>query len=209
MRLLLATSNPAKLARLRWLLEGMDVEPVALSEAGEALEVDEGDDSFKTNAERKAQAWARRHELPALATDGGVVVPALGDRWNEVRTRRAAGPAATDAERAAHLLALMHHLEGRRRCAVRHEAAALARADGRVFGSWEAVGSSYEVARTYDPRGVPAGFWLPGLLLFGPRQRRYGDLAEDERLLVDDQWTRLRPLVRAGVVALSASRFVA
>jgi XTP/dITP diphosphohydrolase len=59
--------------------------------------------TFETNARIKARFAARATGLPALADDSGLEVDALGGRPG-VRTRRYAGPDATDAENNAKLL---------------------------------------------------------------------------------------------------------
>ena len=59
--------------------------------------------TFETNAKIKARFAARATGLPALADDSGLEVDALGGLPG-VRTRRYAGPDATDAENNAKLL---------------------------------------------------------------------------------------------------------
>lgn len=199
LRLLLGTENPAKVAHLRAILRGLPVEIVLPSTVPEAPHLSEGTASPRENAEAKAIAWAQAAGFPTLATDGGIDVPALADRWNPALTRRAAGPGAGDADRAAHLLKLAAGLRGVERQAVRFEVIALADRDGTVLGTWEARGEPSPIASTYDPRGVPAGFWLPGVLLFPPGSRRYGDLSAVERAAFDNHWGKLREPVRAAV----------
>ena len=60
--------------------------------------------TFETNARIKARFAARLTGLPALADDSGIEVEALGGAPG-VRTRRYAGPDATDDENNAKLLA--------------------------------------------------------------------------------------------------------
>ena len=59
--------------------------------------------TFETNARIKARFAARATGLPALADDSGIEVEALGGRPG-VRTRRYAGPNATDDDNNAKLL---------------------------------------------------------------------------------------------------------
>ena len=59
--------------------------------------------TFETNARIKARFAARATGLPALADDSGIEVDALGGAPG-VRTRRYAGPNATDQENNAKLL---------------------------------------------------------------------------------------------------------
>jgi len=76
---------------------------VSLDELGIADEPVEDGLTFETNAKIKARHAARATGLPALADDSGIEVAALGGGPG-VRTRRFAGPSATDEENNARLL---------------------------------------------------------------------------------------------------------
>jgi XTP/dITP diphosphohydrolase len=76
---------------------------VSLDELGVTGEPVEDGLAFETNARIKARFAARATGLPALADDSGLEVEALGGAPG-VRTRRYAGPDATDAENNAKLL---------------------------------------------------------------------------------------------------------
>ena len=76
---------------------------VSLDELGVVGEPIEDGLTFETNARIKARFAARATGLPALADDSGLEVDAL-DGAPGVRTRRYAGPNATDAENNAKLL---------------------------------------------------------------------------------------------------------
>ena len=96
-RLLIATHSAHKLAELRELLGLPTADLVSLDDLGVADDPDETGETFATNARIKARFGARRTGLPTLADDSGVEVDAL-DGGPGVRTRRYAGPNATDAE---------------------------------------------------------------------------------------------------------------
>jgi len=72
--------------------------------------------TFETNARIKARHAARATGLPALADDSGIEVEAL-DGGPGVRTRRYAGPSATDAENNAKLLRLLRGVPEAKRTA--------------------------------------------------------------------------------------------
>ncbi|HEY7132330.1 MAG TPA: non-canonical purine NTP pyrophosphatase [Candidatus Limnocylindrales bacterium] len=108
-RLLIATHSAHKLAELRELLRLDRAELVSLDDLGIADDPDETGETFETNARIKARAGARRTGLPTLADDSGLEVDALGGGPG-VRTRRYAGPNATDAENNARLLAALDGL---------------------------------------------------------------------------------------------------
>jgi XTP/dITP diphosphohydrolase len=113
-RLLLATHSTHKLAELRELLRLERAEIVGLDDVGVDDEPDETGRTFETNARIKARFGARRTGLPTLADDSGLEIDAL-DGGPGVRTRRYAGPNATDADNNAKLLAALDGLPPERR----------------------------------------------------------------------------------------------
>jgi XTP/dITP diphosphohydrolase len=113
-RLLVATHSAHKLAELRELLDLERAEIVGLTDVGVEDEPDETGTTFETNARIKARFGARRTGLPTLADDSGLEVDAL-DGAPGVRTRRYAGPTATDTDNNAKLLAALGGLPPERR----------------------------------------------------------------------------------------------
>jgi XTP/dITP diphosphohydrolase len=99
----LASHSAAKLRELRELLELGSATLVSLGELGISAEPVEDGLTFETNALIKARHAARATGLPALADDSGLEVDALGGAPG-VRTRRYAGPDATDEDNNAKLL---------------------------------------------------------------------------------------------------------
>ena len=115
-RLLIATHSAHKLAELRELLELERGELVSLDDLGISDDPEETGETYLTNARIKARFGARRTGLPTLADDSGVEVAVL-DGAPGVRTKRYAGPAATDADNNAKLLAALEGLPPDRRAA--------------------------------------------------------------------------------------------
>ncbi|MEA2517934.1 MAG: XTP/dITP diphosphohydrolase [Chloroflexota bacterium] len=105
-RLVVATHSAHKLAELRDLLLLEHGELVSLTDLGIDDEPEETGTTFATNARIKARFGARRTGLPALADDSGLEVDALGGGPG-VRTRRYAGPNATDVDNNTKLLAAL------------------------------------------------------------------------------------------------------
>ena len=102
MTLVLASSNPGKLAELRARLEpaGLHVVP---QDAFGVEPPEETGLTFVENALIKARAASAATGRPALADDSGVVVDAL-DGAPGVRSARYAGDGASDADNVAKLL---------------------------------------------------------------------------------------------------------
>lgn len=115
-RIVVATRSPHKLAELRELLHPARAELISLDDAGvpaEASPIEDGA-TFEANARLKARFYARLTGLPTLADDSGIEVEALGGAPG-VRTRRYAGPDASDVDNNAKLLAALDGLPPDRR----------------------------------------------------------------------------------------------
>jgi len=103
-RLLLATRSRHKLRELSELLSlDASVQLLSPDDLGIDGEPDETGGTFETNARIKARYYAARSGLPTLADDSGLEVEHLGGGPG-VRTRRYAGPDATDADNNVKLL---------------------------------------------------------------------------------------------------------
>jgi XTP/dITP diphosphohydrolase len=77
MRVVVATGNAHKLAEIGRILDGLDVQLVAMTELGVPSPVEDGD-TFEANALLKARACVAATGLPAIADDSGLEVDALG-----------------------------------------------------------------------------------------------------------------------------------
>ena len=193
--ILLATCNPAKQQTLRWLLEGLPLAPVTPQELGlESVPEEEGE-THEAIARLKVQEWSEAASMLAIASDGGLVIPALGKNWESRFTHRFAGPAADDAERLRRLLELMQPYQGQQREASWVEALAIAD-QGRVLASWELKGSTGVIAESPgDSLPVP-GFWVFSVWQFPQLGKTYNQLSPSEKEALDDHWTHLRQLVQ-------------
>ena len=193
--IVLATGNPAKERKLRWLLDGLGFRERSLREYPAADEPEERGGSHREVAAQKAVFWSGRLGELAVASDGGAHIPALGERWNSLFTRRAAGAGADDRDRAEHLLGLMRGRQGAERDVVWIEGLALARS-GELLASWEAEGNIGRLVEAYDPTLIAGGFWMAGMIYVPRFGKVYAQLGPDELAQVDDGWNELRGLVR-------------
>jgi XTP/dITP diphosphohydrolase len=107
MRVVLATSNPGKIAELSQLLEPLGIEVLPQSQFTATSAAETGL-TFVENAILKARHAALSAGLPAIADDSGIEVDALRGAPG-VHSARYAGPEATDLE---NLEKLLHALEG-------------------------------------------------------------------------------------------------
>ena len=90
-QLVIASHNPGKVEEIAALLAPFAGETIAAGSLG-IPEPEETGDSFEANAALKARAAAAASELPSLADDSGLVVPALSGAPG-IYSARWAGPA--------------------------------------------------------------------------------------------------------------------
>jgi nicotinate (nicotinamide) nucleotide adenylyltransferase/non-canonical purine NTP pyrophosphatase (RdgB/HAM1 family) len=128
-RLLVATTNPGKLAELQALLAELPLAAVSPAELSLQLDVPETGASYEANAVLKARAFAQAGGLPTLADDSGLEVEALGGFPGVRSARWVTGP---DEARVAALLARLSGVPPSGRAACFQSVAALAWPDGRV-----------------------------------------------------------------------------
>jgi inosine/xanthosine triphosphate pyrophosphatase family protein len=212
-RLIAATHNEAKLAELRRLVgESAKVSPLpsdisledqetrtALSEAEEGRSVEE-------IAAAKAVEWSRI--LPGelvIVSDGGLLIPALGDEWDPTRTRRFAGADATDYERAEALLALASSLKGKERQISWREAVAIAK-DGKLLGNWSAESEPGLLATDVDSDLVAAGrgFWIEAVWMCPEAGGKHlARLNQKECARRVDHWSQLESPLRQFLVMIN------
>ena len=76
-KILIATTNPGKIAELRDMLD-FDVEWLGMSDFSDIVEIKEDGSTFAENAHKKALGYAIATGLWTIADDSGLVVDALG-----------------------------------------------------------------------------------------------------------------------------------
>ena len=165
-KLLVATRNPGKLAELRELVSGFQIEICSLEDLGITSDVAETGATFRENAVLKARSYAAMSDLPALADDSGLEVNALGGAPG-VLSARYAGADASYAQKIGLLLREIAATGSDDRSARFVSVLALARPDGsvRFVGEGICTGTIAESPRGsggfgYDPVFVPDGYTL-------------------------------------------------
>ncbi|MFB0553301.1 MAG: RdgB/HAM1 family non-canonical purine NTP pyrophosphatase, partial [Phycisphaerae bacterium] len=93
-KILVATTNPGKIAELRAMLD-FDVEWLGMSDVGDIAEIKEDGVTFAENARKKAVGYAKATGLWTIADDSGLVVDALGGEPG-VKSARFSGEKSTN-----------------------------------------------------------------------------------------------------------------
>ncbi len=199
-----ATRNPAKIKELSGLLDGIarvelgphDISPEIQNEP--AAETGESVDEI---ARAKAIAWSRTigDDRLVIATDGGLLIPAVDRDWNPVKTRRFAGEKASDLDRARALISMTAQLASAARQIGWRESVTIAR-KGVIAGQWTAESDPGFLAVKVDECLVAScnGFWVPAIWRCPEFEGRLlAELSDSDRAQRIDHWTRLRALVRS------------
>lgn len=98
MKLLIATTNPGKLAEIRRFLSDLPIELVGLDEIGIKDRVEETGKTFEENAILKAKFYAQKSGLPTIGDDGGFEIDALGGEPGVKSHRWVTGKENSDKE---------------------------------------------------------------------------------------------------------------
>ena len=195
--ILLATSNPDKQQALQTILEGLSLSPVNPGQIGLEFNPEERGETHLEVARDKAIQWSRASSTLAIASDGGLVLPALGSQWESLYTRRFIGEEPADDQTRVHrLLEMMRPYQGAHRRASWVEALAIANR-GRLLASWEVNGATGVIAQE-PPEDFADGsrFWVFSIWEFPQFGKRYNELSLSQRKALDDHWLNLRGLVR-------------
>ena len=173
-KLLLGTRNAGKVAELRAILNGLDLELQAVDElADPPPDPPEDAPTYTENAIFKARSYARATGIPTIADDSGLEVDALGGAPG-VRSRRYFGEDVAPADRNRMLLAL---LDGVTERTARFVAViALAQPDGRV----ETFDGEVRGEIATAPRGED-GFGYDPVFVIAADGRTMAEVPRDEK----------------------------
>ena len=110
-KLLIATTNPGKVAEFRKLLAGLPIRVIGPEDLTQAVpDCIEKGGSFCENARIKALHWFNHSGLASLADDSGLAVEAL-DGAPGIYSARFAGDGATDKDNLERLLERLHGVD--------------------------------------------------------------------------------------------------
>lgn len=168
--LLVATTNPGKLAELQEFLSDLPIKLVSLQDIGITSHVEETGKTFAENALIKALHYAKESGLPTLADDGGLEIDALdgepgvhSHRW--VHQDRE----DEDEELIAYTLFRLKDVPKEKRGAQLHLVLAFALPEGKTYTSEGVIqGIIPFEPSTYRRRGFPyrSLLYLPELSKF-------------------------------------------
>lgn len=196
-KILIATTNPAKKKYLEFVVEDLnfDFDIVYLEQLDKEIDIEEIGKNFKENAELKAAQYSTLVDHLAICSDGGLIIPALGDKWDSLLTHRFAGAGATDLDRVNALLKLIQRYKGKQRVAYFQEAIAIGK-QGRSLFSYETKSSPRQLSYSFNPKKFIKGFWIANLLYYPEIEKYHADLSERQRLEISSgHWQEFKKKV--------------
>ncbi len=189
-RLLIATTNPAKLAEYRLILRavGIDLELVSLADLQISETPDETGATFAENALLKARFYFQRARIATLADDGGLEIDALGGEPG-VRSHRWLGSGADDSDQALvdEVIRRMKGVEAARRTARIRATIALIHEEGGVVREKTAEGAIEGVIAERAYPEIRAGFPYRAVLVISERNCYLGELGDEEEAQVSQR----------------------
>lgn len=191
--LLVATTNPGKLAEVRAFLELLPIKIISLGELGGWPEVIEDGASFEENALKKARALAQFSGLLTLADDSGLEVDVLKGAPG-VYSARYSGEDASDQRNNEKLLDELADVPEEKRGA--RFVCALALCAGGVPGMKEwIVREECEGRIAFAPEGEN-GFGYDPLFFYPPLGKTFGELDRETKSTVSHRGKALNKLTR-------------
>lgn len=189
--IILATNNAHKKDKLLWIVKDYFENIENLSKK---VEMEESGETFEENAKIKAIAVAKKFKKYAIATDGGALIPSLGNKWNPLLTRRFLGrKKVSDWDRINGLLELMKDKTGEERKIIWREAVAIANPDGDIIFLSEVEGDTGLIQTAYKKEQYKEGAWLCTLTSYPQFEgKNFFELNEDETKESEISWWRLK-----------------
>jgi XTP/dITP diphosphohydrolase len=190
MRLLVATTNPAKFKEIARLLTSAGIVPLSIQDAGLLGGIAETGQTYLENAAAKALFWSNEYEGPVVAEDSGLEVEALGGKPG-IHTARYGGPGLTDAQRYQKLLEeLAAPAPGAITRAAAYRCVAALANGGNLIVSF-AGACQGEIAP--EPRGT-GGFGYDPVFLYPPLGKTFAELEPEEKDKVSHRGAAFRAL---------------
>jgi len=171
MDILIGTRNEYKKTEMIWFLGiNSKIKVHFLDELNLNIKVDENEGSLIKNAEKKAREISKLTDYYVLASDGGVDIPGLGNKWDILKNQRTVGESNTDLVKAKTLLNLMKELKDKKREATYYLALALAK-NGKVIWSKEETTDKGFIAKDLIDKDIPEYRWM-GHIWYYPKHKK-------------------------------------
>jgi len=205
MNILIGTKNPYKSGEMEYLLTGIpNVNIHFLKDTDINLNIEEDGKSLTENAEKKAIEISKHTNMYVLASDGGVDIPGLGDRWDMLRNQRTVGENNTDLEKVKKLLSLMDGLKDEQRRVICYLSVALAY-KGKLIWSTEEMNDNGYIIDELTSEDVPLGRWMGHVWYYPQFKEVNTKITNEQRLEIRNQEEGIKSQLRKVIEELATS----
>jgi inosine/xanthosine triphosphate pyrophosphatase family protein len=184
MEIILATTNLDKFKQLASYFKDIDL---SLVMPKDKIIVEEDKPTLQENAEKKALACSALYPKQfVVATDGGIVIPFLGENWNHVLTHRLSGLDVdiklSNRKRCEILLELLKDAKGEERRVSWREAYAIARNEQIIFSEELSGVDDHGVLLDHIPTDFEESGFSIGYLWYEKKfKKSYMTLTDEEK----------------------------
>lgn len=196
-KLLIATTNKGKLDEFTKFLSDLPLQTVSLADVGIVDDIEETGSSYKKNSQLKAQYYAKKSGLPAIADDGGIEIDALGGAPG-IKSKRWLGENTTEKDIVNYMMKLARELPDINRKAVFKVCVSLAIPKDKVYSFEDKVeGIITKKPHMKYVNGYPyrSFFYIPEI----GKYYHEDELTNDELRMYNHRWkavTKLKPIIR-------------
>lgn len=196
-KLLIATTNKGKLHEFTKFLSDLPLQTVSLEDVGITDDIKETGSSYKENSQLKAQYYAKKSGLPAIADDGGIKIDALGGAPG-IKSKRWLGENTTEKDIVNYMTKLARELPDINRKAVFKVCVSLAIPKGKVYSIEDKVeGIITKKPHMKYVKGYPyrSFFYIPEI----GKYYHEDELTNDELRMYNHRWKaveKLKPIIR-------------
>jgi len=190
-QIVIASTNPHKIGKIKEILTPHFDDVKSLLDFTDIKPVEEDGKTFAENARLKALDLSKQLRTTVIATDAGATIPALGDSWNKLHTRRFIGENKTDEDRVHKMLEMMNGKIDRRVWFT--EAYSLCK-DGETLLEFEINSPVGHIKESWDGRMKP-GAWLLALWHLPNRNKDFFDLTPQEIKEEENTWAKLKQAI--------------
>lgn len=206
MDILIGTKNQYKVTEITSFLDDLPGIDIHLwKELDLDIKVEENQPTLKKNAEKKAIEISKLTDWFVLASDGGVDIPGLEEKWDILRNQRIVGEDKSDIEKAEKLLNLMKGLKGEKRRASYRLSLALAR-KGRLIWSIEQISDRGFIFEKLIDKDIPSYRWMGHLWYYPQYNQVFNKLSEKEKNEVRKQSLEIKRNLRKAIKKILKNR---
>lgn len=197
-KLLIATTNPGKLAEIKFFLKDLPLELVSLTDLDIKVRIVEDGKTFEENAKNKALFYSKISGLPTITDDGGIEIDYLNGEPGVKSRRWISGKESSDEELINYTLERLKGVPLKKRGAQLRAVLVLALPDWRTFTS---QGKVRGIISEEPYNIVTPGFPFRSLLYIPEIKKFYhqDDLTTKENLKYNHRGkalSKLKPVIR-------------